>query len=204
MERKSAHSHLDGQAPTRAIEHDTFHNDAHSIKELLWNAFHICPVAIAITYGKSIENKDRFENGGRSMKGQTSNPKVPAKFDRSTFGVNNKCNSVCSVSQIKYSIRSLCYHSLLIWCSVTAFLEQVAGVFPVAFSDSAVVWYARSTFYLSQPCNGHKGLHPSRVCLRWKEQTNPPGVVLWKCRSGPPPLKINRRSPGYAGEAPEV
>src|SRR6478672_4464754 len=101
MERKSAHSHLDGQAPTRAIEHDTFHNDAHSIKELLWNAFHICPVAIAITYGKSIENKDRFENGGRSMKGQTSNPKVPAKFDRSTFGVNNKCNSVCSVSQIK-------------------------------------------------------------------------------------------------------
>jgi hypothetical protein len=51
---------LDSQAPTRAIGHDTFHNDAHSIKELLWNAFHICPVAIAITYGKSIENKDRF------------------------------------------------------------------------------------------------------------------------------------------------
>jgi hypothetical protein len=135
---------LDGQAPTRAIEHDTFHNDAHSIKELLWNAFHICPVAIAITYGKSIENKDRFQIGGRSMKGQTSNPKVPAKFD-----------------------------SLLIWCSVTAFLEQVAGVLPVAFPDSAVVWYAHSTFYLSQPCNGHKGLHPARVCLRWKRADQP-------------------------------
>jgi hypothetical protein len=35
MERNQRTLHpkqLDGQAPTRAIEHDTFHNDAHSIR----------------------------------------------------------------------------------------------------------------------------------------------------------------------------
>src|ERR1700680_3624704 len=79
---------------------------------------------------KALKIKTDSKSAGPSNKGQTSNPKVPAKFD-----------------------------SLLIWGSVTAFLEQVAGVLPVAFPDSAVVWYAHSTFYLSQPCNGHKDLH---------------------------------------------